>query len=122
MDSKSLERKKMSKYVWPLLVMGSLGLFLPSLEATAQPGPGYGGWGPGSMGWGMMGWFGPIMMLAFWAVIIIAAIFFIRRLMTSSRGGDSHRTEDSALEILKKRYARGEINKEEFEEKRKDLN
>jgi len=73
------------------------------------------------MDWGMMGWFGPIMMLAFWAVIIIAVIFLIRWLMVSSRGGISPRTEDSALEILKKRYARGEIKKEEFEQMKKDL-
>ncbi len=110
----------MSKYIFSLIA-GSFGVFLVPFRTNAQPGPGYGGWGPGSMGWGMMGWFGPIMMLAFWAVIIIAVIFFIRWLVASSKGGNAPRSEDSPLEILKKRYARGEINKEEFEEKRKDL-
>jgi putative membrane protein len=35
--------------------------------------------------------------------------------------GGGIRSEESALEILKKRYARGEISKEEFEEKKRDL-
>jgi putative membrane protein len=111
----------MNEFVWRFLTIGSLGLFLSPLEAFGQPGSGYGSWGPGSMGWGMMGWFGPIMMLVFWAVIVIAVIFFIRWLLVSSRGGISPRGEDSALEILRKRYARGEIKKEEFEQMKKDL-
>jgi putative membrane protein len=91
-------------------------------EAVAQP-RGYGIWdyGPGMMPWGMMGWFGPIFMVVFWGAIIVALVFFIRWLMTSARTGPGIKPEDSALEILKKRYARGEIGKEEFEEKKKDL-
>lgn len=74
------------------------------------------------MGWGMMGWFAPIMMVVYWVAVIVAIVFLVRWLAAS--GGAWSRTpksEDSALEILKKRYARGEINKEEFEEKKKDL-
>jgi len=45
-------------------------------------------------------------------------IFLIRHLVGAAKASKS---EESALEILKKRYARGEINKEEFEQKKKDL-
>jgi len=91
-------------------------------EAFAQP-RGYGSWdyGPGMMPWWMMGWFGPIIMVIFWGAVIVALIFLIRWLVTSPRTGPSPKPEDSALEILKRRYARGEIGKEEFEEKKKDL-
>jgi putative membrane protein len=83
------------------------------------------GWGhgPGMMDWGFgMGWFGLIMMGVFWILIIVAIIFLIRWLVVSSRvGSHGQKPEESALEILKKRYARGEINKEEFEQKKRDL-
>jgi putative membrane protein len=80
------------------------------------------GMGPG-MGWGYgMGGFGSIIMLVFWVAVIVGIILLIRWLVMSTRAGEhSARSEDSALEILKRRYARGEINKEEFEEKRKVL-
>jgi putative membrane protein len=82
------------------------------------------GWGHGpGMGWGFgMGWFGLIIMALFWILIIVAIIFLIRWLMISSRMRSlGQKPEETALEILKKRYARGEIKKEEFEEKKRDL-
>jgi putative membrane protein len=86
----------------------------------------WGGYGPGmgpGMGWGYgMGGFGSIIMLVFWIAVIVGIIFLVRWLVISTRaGGHSVRSEDSALEILKRRYARGEIDKEEFEEKRRLL-
>lgn len=75
-------------------------------------GLGYGGWG----GW--MGWLGPVLMVAFWALIIVGGVFFIRSLV---RLGQGREREDSALEVLKRRYAPGEINKEEYEAHRQDL-
>ncbi len=104
-----------------LIVLGVFGFIISPVETIAQPGSGYGGWGPGPMGWGMMGWFGPIVMIVFMAVIIIAAIFGVRWMMTSAKGGFSCQSEESPLDILKKRYARGGINTGEFEEKKKDL-
>ncbi len=66
-----------------------------------------------SMGYG----FG-ILGLIFLILVIIGLVLLIRYLWESS---GAKREQESALEILKKRYARGEISKEEFEEKKKDL-
>ena len=81
------------------------------------------GMGPGMMGWGYgMGWFGPLIMIAFWIAVIVGIVFLIRWLVIATRStGQKRYYEDSALEILKRRYARGEIGKEEFEEKKRDL-
>ena len=76
--------------------------------------------GPGMTGWGMMGWLGPIFMVVFWVAVIVGVILLIRWLVISS-GPSRPKAEDSALEILKRRYAMGEIDKEEFEEKRREL-
>ena len=66
--------------------------------------------------WGMW-WFGPIFMLLFWVVVIIGIVVLIKWIV----GQTGSKAEESALEILKKRYARGEISKEEFEAKKKDI-
>jgi len=88
-------------------------------NAFAQMG-GY--MGPGMMGWGYgMGWGWSIIMIAFWIAVIAGIIFLIRWIAVSTDKGKAAGGEDSALEILRKRYARGEINKQEFEEKKRDL-
>jgi len=68
------------------------------------------GYGMGS-GMGILG-------LIFWILILVGIVLLIKYLWESV-GTKSE--QESALEILKKKYARGEINKEEFEEKKKDL-
>jgi putative membrane protein len=98
-------------------------MYISYISNTLAQWGGY-GWGMGSgMGWGYgMGWFWNIIMVAFWIAVIVGIIFLIRWLVVSTGGsGRSARSEDSALDILKRRYARGEINKEEFEEKKKAL-
>ena len=102
--------------------MNTIGLFLQDFLAQ---GPGYGGWGmhhgPGGWGFGMP-WFGMIFMMLFWIAVIIGIIFLIRWLILSTRSKTPGAGEgNTALEILKTRYAKGEINKEEFEEKKRDL-
>jgi len=92
-------------------------------EGFAQAGfcPFWGS-GPGMMG-GTWGWIGGIFMMLFWIVIIAAGIFFIRWLITVGKGDGtvSFWNRDSALDILKRRYAGGEISKEQFESMRQDL-
>lgn len=75
------------------------------------------------MPYGMMDGYGMscgngILGLIFWILILIGLVLLIKYLWESS---GAKREQESALEILKKRYARGEISKEEFEEKKKDL-
>jgi putative membrane protein len=80
------------------------------------------GMGPGMMNWGYgMGWFGSIFMFVVPIVFVVAIIFLIRWLIVSTGHGRETGTGESALDILKKRYARGEIDRDEFEEKKKDL-
>jgi putative membrane protein len=93
---------------------------LIAVYGYAQMGPGY--MGPGMMNWGYgMGWGWSIIMMAFWIAVIVGIIFLIRWVVLSADRRRETRGEDSALEILRNRYAKGEINKEEFEEKKRDL-
>ena len=86
---------------------------------------GWHGSGYGMMGSGMMGGFGAMgLMGIFWIVVvglIIWAVVAAARGTGQTGGSDSASHSESSLEILKRRYARGEINKAEYEEKKKDL-
>jgi putative membrane protein len=66
-----------------------------------------------------MGGFGMGFMWIFWVGIIVLAIALVWPYMRKDKSQRS--SGISSLEILKQRYARGEINKEEFEEKRRAL-
>ncbi len=71
------------------------------------------------MMWGNQGFMGGFMWI-FWIAIIVGIIFLVKWMVMQNRPGEQKR-EENPLEILKKRYARGEIDKEEFEQKKKDL-
>jgi len=76
-------------------------------------------------GWGMGG-FGGFFMVIFWIVVIIGVVYLIKLMMqnTQTKGDTSDQGQSGKLrpvDILKERYARGEIDKKEFEEKKRDL-
>jgi len=73
------------------------------------------------MGWGGM-WFGWFFGIVILAVVIWAIISLIRNTNNSTNSQNYLSREENALEILKNRYARGEISKEQFEQMKKDMN
>ncbi len=83
-------------------------------------------WWDGGMGWGF-GLVGLIMMVLFWGAVIVGIVFVVRALSQQSAQRNGQETGFSAqgrrpaLELLEERYARGEIDREEFLERREDL-
>ena len=89
--------------------------------AQTPPDPERYGWGPHMMWWG--GWpgmvFGPILMILVLGVVIAVAVLLVRWLGGPWQGAAP--TVRGPLDILRERFARGEIDKQEFDERRRVL-
>jgi putative membrane protein len=100
------------------VMLGVLGLS-SSVWAQQQAGPYYDShmWGGG---WWML--LGPLMMILFIAAIVVVVVLAVRGLGGLGHGGAMYAPPGrTPLDVLKDRFARGEIDKDEFEERRRVL-
>ncbi len=73
-------------------------------------------------GYGMTGGFGGgIFMIFFWVLMIIGIVVFVKWISTSSGANGQRGSDNKPLDILKERYARGEIDEQEFQKRKRDL-
>ncbi len=93
---------------------------LTGQAATAQ-------WGMGEPPWGWHMWWGAwgvgmlLFMLVFWGLVIAGVIALLRWVFGRSGPGGRPEPAARALDILKERYAKGEITREQFQAMRRDL-
>jgi len=92
------------------------GAMSPGIAGQGQVGPGMMR-GHGWM-WGLGMGLGGLVMLAFWGALIVGIVLLVRS-MGVGRSGLSHSTP---LDVLKRRFAAGEITRDQYEQMRKDLN
>ena len=96
----------------------ALVIFVSSASAVAQDAPRYWGSHMWEGGW----WFfGPFTMVLFLAVPILLVVLLVRWLTGTGAGTPAPSTEKTALDILRERFARGEIDAGEFEDRKKVL-
>lgn len=72
----------------------------------------YGGWFHG---------FGGIFMVLFWVLVIAGIAVLVKWLLNENKRSVSTPASNAALDILNERYARGEIDHDEYEQKKNDL-
>ena len=100
-----------------LVVALALSSTMGGMTGHGMMGPAFMGRGGGWM-WGVGMWVGGLAMLVFWGALIVGAVLIVRHL----GGGLPERdVRTSPLDILKRRYASGEITREQYEQMRKDL-
>ena len=95
--------------------------FLWATSSLAQSAGDWSGWGHPAWGWGHM-MFGGVMMIVFWGGIILLVILLVRGIGGASQSGGLHTLPRATpLDILKERFAKGEIDKKEYDERKKAL-
>ena len=119
----------------PTLLLGALVLVIligtvlgGTLLGPGMMGPGmmwgYGNPGApavGSWAWGLTMGFGMLMMLAFWAALIVGAVLLARWAIGLPRGAGGEPRPEAPREILRRRYAAGEIDQGTYQQIKAEL-
>ncbi len=74
-------------------------------------------WYGAGWGWMAMGW---VMMVVLWALAVVGVVALVRAMDARRTTGESTRA-DAPIEILRRRYAAGELTKEQFEQMKRDV-
>lgn len=98
-----------------MLTAGLLPWWAVAQSAADRPDYWHHGWG---WSWGHM-IFGSVMMVLFWGGVILVIVLLVRRL--GSGAGSEAPPGKAALDILQERFARGEIDQQEYEERKRVL-
>lgn len=104
-----------------LIVVAALTAVFGVTPLAWAQGYGHGSGMLGGWGWGADWSVGMIGMLLWWVLIILAITILVRWLISGAAHRGHPDARDRSLDILKERYARGEIDKKEFEDKKRDL-
>jgi putative membrane protein len=104
----------------PLLGGGMMGAGMMGPGMMGGPGGQGPPWAGGGWVWGLGMALGMLAMLAFWGALIVGVVLLVRWL-AGTTAGPAGRAGDSALDVLRRRYAAGEITREEYEQMRQVL-
>ena len=104
-------------YLKSLCILAGLFIAIAAFPAYAQTYSDHPHMGSG--GWGML--FGPLMMIVFIGAIVVVVVLLLRWFSGVPIGPSAANSGNAAIDILKERFARGEIDQKDFEERKKLL-
>ncbi len=116
----------MSRTAWVIVIGIAVLVILMLISGLVAPLL----YGRGYDGWGMMGGYGflPMMgigmgfgMIIFWVLIIAGGVWLVQSLSHGAGSNTVTPPSESPFEILKRRYAKGEITKDQFDQMKRDL-